>query len=80
MVDFNELKSMIADAKRALDAPKDLTEIQETSAALFFALGIYIDNLSDRVSRLEAASNKPMVNGQVPTPPIIWRANDHSQR
>lgn len=61
MVDFSDLKEMIADAKRALDAPKDLTEVQEVSAALFFALGIYIDDLADRVARLEVASNKPLI-------------------
>lgn len=60
MVDFNDLKEMIADAKRAMDAPKDLTEIQEVSAALFFALGIYIDNLADRLANLETHSYDPM--------------------
>jgi len=52
-VDFNELKDMIRDAKRAMAAPDGLTEIQEVSAALFFALGIFIDELHTRVERLE---------------------------
>jgi hypothetical protein len=63
MVDFNDLKEMIADAKRAMDAPKDLTEIQEVSAALFFALGIYIDDLNDRLARLEPAAHKSLIIG-----------------
>lgn len=66
--DFKELKDMILDAKRALDAPKDLTEIQEVSAALFFSLGIYIDNLADRVARLEVPPNQPVVAQAIWTP------------
>jgi hypothetical protein len=61
--DFQDLKDMIGDAKRAMDAPEGLTEIQEVSAAIFFALGIYIDDLADRVARLEDATNKPLIIG-----------------
>jgi len=70
-IDFQELKDMIRDARRAMEKPQDLTEVQEVSAALFFSLGIFIDNLADRVKALEEssrvarlvdASGKPMVN------------------
>lgn len=63
MVNFNELKEMIGDAKRALDHPQGLDAIQETSAAIFFALGIYIDDLNDRVALLETSSNQSLIIG-----------------
>lgn len=61
MVNFIELKEMIQDAQRALNKPDDLTEVQEVSAALFFALGIYIDNINDRLALLETPTNQSLV-------------------
>jgi hypothetical protein len=63
MINFTELKEMIADAQRALNAPDGLTEVQEVSAALFFALGIYIDNINDRLALIESPSNKSLIIG-----------------
>lgn len=71
MVDFNELKEMITDAKRALSAPTDLTEVQEVSAALFFALGIYIDDLADRVAKLEEGHQSDVARPSAPTNKLI---------
>lgn len=53
--DFNELKLMIEDARRAVESPGGLDPIQEVSAALFFTLGAFIDNLADRVAALEVS-------------------------
>lgn len=60
MVDYDELKMMIAQARRGLDTG-GLDPIQEVSAGMFFALGVYLVDLNDRLARLETPTDKPLV-------------------